>query len=474
MDTPTLPTQFASNSIVVVTLDVHGHGSHQFLVKTDADGNASRAFRGGPEDQGKPYNVDLADKIGTREGYFNSSFIDHPDHLDLHQKKSTYEGSKVVQTYDSPEALNRAWEKIKETGEQINDMNIPYDLPYGFGSGKKYNSNSVVNTALDSVGIHPDIETGWLPKTPGAGNLIPTPNRVQQAKGIFVPYGKGNPFNPYDADHSIPDGNPDPENKYDPDNASNQPDGVADPANPLDPDNYLPNIPPYNYDPDRPEPSSPRGWPPLGFPFFNPPFIPSPARPPYEAPYTAGEGANGVQRRDPLFLDLDGDGDGVETLSIEQANHWFDLDANGFTEKSGWVAPVLDRDNDGTINNGTELFGDATALNEFATASTGFQALSALDANNDGVINASDPLFASLRVLKGDGTLHTLESLQIAQLNLQHSTVNITDAANNIQARLGSYVKTDGTSRAMGDYLLDRNTITTREQNPLPVYKQVA
>ncbi|PYG85604.1 hypothetical protein LY28_03292, partial [Ruminiclostridium sufflavum DSM 19573] len=68
------------------------------------------------------------------------------------------------------------------------------------------------------------------------------------------------------------------------------------------------------------------------------------------------EGAS-PPRIDPIIFDLDGDG--VETLSVQNGVH-FDLDNNGFSEKSGWVGSddgllVFDRDGNGTIDAGKEL-----------------------------------------------------------------------------------------------------------------------
>jgi len=64
------------------------------------------------------------------------------------------------------------------------------------------------------------------------------------------------------------------------------------------------------------------------------------------------------------------------------------------TATTPWIA--LDRDGDGAITNGAELFGSSTVLADGRTATNGFEALAALDANHDGVIDARDPLFGSL------------------------------------------------------------------------------
>ncbi|MCA3586398.1 MAG: hypothetical protein IOD03_22390, partial [Methylocystis sp.] len=63
---------------------------------------------------------------------------------------------------------------------------------------------------------------------------------------------------------------------------------------------------------------------------------------------------------DPLMLDLDGDG--IETGSLSQSSAFFDMDGDGFAEKTAWVDAddgllALDRDGDGRINDSGELFG---------------------------------------------------------------------------------------------------------------------
>lgn len=64
------------------------------------------------------------------------------------------------------------------------------------------------------------------------------------------------------------------------------------------------------------------------------------------------------------------------------------------TAATPWLA--LDRDGDGAITRGSELFGDATVLSNGRTAKHGFEALAALDSNGDHRIDRADPMFASL------------------------------------------------------------------------------
>jgi len=81
----------------------------------------------------------------------------------------------------------------------------------------------------------------------------------------------------------------------------------------------------------------------------------------------------------------------------------FDLDGDGATDVVTWTAAnsavaflALDRNHNGRIDNGGELFGNHTRLGNGVAAANGFDALSELDVNHDGVIDAADPIWASL------------------------------------------------------------------------------
>ncbi len=71
---------------------------------------------------------------------------------------------------------------------------------------------------------------------------------------------------------------------------------------------------------------------------------------------------------DPLVLDLDGDG--IETVAIEDGKFYFDIDGDFFAERTGWLSAddgflALDKDGDGRIEDVSELFG---GLGRFALA----------------------------------------------------------------------------------------------------------
>ncbi|NOT20824.1 MAG: hypothetical protein HOP24_11260 [Sideroxydans sp.] len=181
-------------------------------------------------------------------------------------------------------------------------------------------------------------------------------------------------------------------------------------------------------------------------------------------------------RSDPLILDLNGNG--IDTVAVNATQPiYFDLRANGIKTNVAWVAPsdgmlVMDRNGNGTIDNGAELFGDATAQYDAAgnptTAHTadGFAALAQEDSNHDGVVNAGDANFTNLKVwqdLNQDGVsqaneLKTLAEQGISSLNTRHTVTSQTLANGNQIAGTGTFTKTDGSTASMNEMNLNVDT----------------
>ena len=85
----------------------------------------------------------------------------------------------------------------------------------------------------------------------------------------------------------------------------------------------------------------------------------------------------------PIMIDLDGDG--VKTTSISEGM-FFDLNGDGASEKTGWSDGVdgflaFDRNGNGVIDSGLELFGNETTLRNGVKAKNGFEALLEYDTN---------------------------------------------------------------------------------------------
>jgi hypothetical protein len=103
----------------------------------------------------------------------------------------------------------------------------------------------------------------------------------------------------------------------------------------------------------------------------------------------------------PLVLNFDG-----APLRFDAATAAsFDISGVGQCLSTDWpTLPwlALDRDGDGAIESGRELFGSGTVLRSGRRATHGFEALAEHDLNRDGKIDSADPVFAEL-VLWSDG-----------------------------------------------------------------------
>jgi hypothetical protein len=162
----------------------------------------------------------------------------------------------------------------------------------------------------------------------------------------------------------------------------------------------------------------------------------------------------------PLILDLNGDG--VSTLGFA-AGVKFDIFANGTPVNTGWVSSsdgllVLDRNHDGQITDGSELFGTSTRLANGAQAPDGYAALRAFDGNADGVIDSKDAIYADLRVwvdrnsdaTSQAGELKTLAAAGVASMGLQ-STATLSKDNGNLIGLTSTYQGTDGSTHAAAD-----------------------
>lgn len=141
--------------------------------------------------------------------------------------------------------------------------------------------------------------------------------------------------------------------------------------------------------------------------------------------------------RDPLVIDLGHEG--ILLTSVDNGVY-FDLDNNGFAERTAWVGPedgflVLDRNGNGKIDNGGELFGDQVILKNGSKSESGFEALSEVDENNDGIIDINDNQFSSLMVwidinqngISEQNELTSLDKLSITSISLDYQEIGDID-----------------------------------------------
>jgi hypothetical protein len=104
----------------------------------------------------------------------------------------------------------------------------------------------------------------------------------------------------------------------------------------------------------------------------------------------------------PILLNLHSNS-AVDHLTSPDAGVWFDLVADGVPRRVAWTEAgsyvaflVLDRNGNGIIDNGSELFGNFTVLRNGINAANGFDALRDLDDNGDGRLDEKDLVYAKM------------------------------------------------------------------------------
>ena len=399
---------------------------HKYIIYTDSNGDKFYA-RGGPgyfgpgaasggrsESSTSPFG-----NIKTESGKYDDKSPDwdrarDPEHPD---PNATPHPRETIKEGDD---LSREWNKIKETVKGIDDKNIPYDP-------RSSNSNSTVDEALREAGLPAPQKDGptdnWAP---GSDFDLP---------GGDVPGNsdEGKFWDDFEKWFDDKTGWEDFKNQLEKDIL----DGLLDLSKNLS--DFGKNI---------------KDW--------------------------WDRAKNWVWPRDPIILDLDGDG--LETVGLA-SNVYFDHDDDGVLTRTGWAGKddallVWDRNGNGRIDTGAELFGDFTPLPNGTLAPNGFAALAALDSNGDGIIDASDPAFAELKLWRdadqngatGAGELISLADAGIVSLNLAHTLKNQNLANGNQLTREGSFTRTDGTTSAMGEFNLATDTFNTKfaEQIEVP------
>ncbi len=163
------------------------------------------------------------------------------------------------------------------------------------------------------------------------------------------------------------------------------------------------------------------------------------------------------QKKDPLVVNFGGN-----AAQLTSQRFRFDLDSNGQTEDINFVAGgsgflAFDRNGDGKINNGSELFG--------AKSGDGFAELSALDTDRNGWIDERDAAYEQLRVWTRDSAgkdqLSTLKRANVGAISLARvvTPFDLRDASNALQSQI----------RSSGIYLQENGKVGTIQQVDLTV-----
>ncbi len=141
---------------------------------------------------------------------------------------------------------------------------------------------------------------------------------------------------------------------------------------------------------------------------------------------------------DPLVINLQND---VATLSDQK--FFFDIDADGEKDEismlgsgSGYLA--LDKNEDGIINDGNELFGPKSG--------NGFADLAEYDEDGDGWIDEDDDIWSKLKVwckdANGEDVLYTLREAGVGAICLQNASTDF--ALNNAENVSQGYLRSTG------------------------------
>lgn len=163
------------------------------------------------------------------------------------------------------------------------------------------------------------------------------------------------------------------------------------------------------------------------------------------------------QTKDPLVLNFGG-----SAAQLTSQRFKFDLDADGTMENINFVAGgsgflALDKNGDGKINNGSELFGAATG--------NGFAELSALDSDKNAWIDENDAAYEQLRVwtkdAAGNDQLTSLKQANVGALSLA-STATPFDLKDSGNALLGQI-------RSSGIFLQENGVAGTIQQVDLTI-----
>ena len=164
------------------------------------------------------------------------------------------------------------------------------------------------------------------------------------------------------------------------------------------------------------------------------------------------EFGNAPRLTDPLVLNLT-----TDQVRLRAGSYSFDLNLDGQADQlaqlgSGSAYLALDRNGNGQIDDGRELFGPRSG--------NGFSELAELDDDGNGWIDEADVAFAQLRLWRSDEGLQTLAEAGVGAIALMHASTPF---------QLKSEGETLGAVRSSGVFLTETGEVRSVQQIDLAV-----
>lgn len=164
----------------------------------------------------------------------------------------------------------------------------------------------------------------------------------------------------------------------------------------------------------------------------------------------------------PVVLDTDGSGK-IELTSLQDGVQ-FDLDGDGKKEQISWTQAkgdktdawlALDRNGNGQIDSGKELFGNQHGL------ANGYEELKKFDDNHDGVINEKDAVYSQLKTWKDvnhDGIsqaseMQDLKTAGVASVKIGYTNSTEKDRFGNELRQQSAFTRTDDAAAKLAQTL---------------------
>lgn len=165
---------------------------------------------------------------------------------------------------------------------------------------------------------------------------------------------------------------------------------------------------------------------------------------------------------DPLVINLD-----TDVAQLEDQTFYFDIDGDGEQDeiaqlKSGSGYLALDRNGDGVIGDGKELFGTESG--------NGFADLAKYDEDGNGWIDENDAVWSKLKIWSkdenGKDVLYSLEEKGVGAICLQNVSTDFTQK--------GAEGQTLGAIRNTGVFLYENGNVGTVQHVDVAKYEQQA